>query len=66
MTLVSTNWLDKNLNKVKIIDASWHLVKNRNAVEEYNKEHIENAIFLILIKILIREKICRMNTFFHH
>ena len=37
MTLVSTNWLSENLNKVKIIDASWHLVKNRNEVEEYNK-----------------------------
>ena len=50
MTLVSTNWLDKNLNKVKIIDASWHLVKNRNAIEEYNKEHLENAIFFDLDK----------------
>ena len=47
MTLVSTSWLSENLNKVKIIDASWHLVKNRKAIEEYNKEHIENAIFLI-------------------
>ena len=45
MTLVSTDWLNKNLNEVKIIDASWHLDKNRNAIEEYNKEHIENAIF---------------------
>ena len=50
MTLVSTDWLNKNLNKVKIIDASWHLIKNRNAIEEYNKEHIENAIFFDLDK----------------
>ena len=50
MTLVSTDWLNKNLNKVKIIDASWHLVKNRNAIEEYNKEHIKNAIFFDLDK----------------
>ena len=50
MTLVSTDWLNQNLNKVKIIDASWHLVKNRNAFEEYNKEHIENAIFFDLDK----------------
>jgi len=50
MTLVSTDWLNKNLNKVKIIDASWHLVKNRNGIEEYNKEHIENAIFFNLDK----------------
>ena len=50
MTLVSTDWLNDNLTKVKIIDASWHLVKNRNAIEEYNKEHIENAIFFDLDK----------------
>jgi len=50
MTLVSTDWLNDNLNKVKIIDATWHLVKNRNAIEEYNKEHIENAIFFDLNK----------------
>ena len=34
MTLVSTDWLNENINKVKIIDASWHLAKNRNAIEE--------------------------------
>jgi thiosulfate/3-mercaptopyruvate sulfurtransferase len=50
MTLVSTEWLNKNLNKVKIIDASWHLAKNRDAIEEYKKEHIENAIFFSLDK----------------
>ena len=50
MTLVSTDWLAKNLNRVKIIDASWHLDKNRNAFEEYNREHIENAIFFDLDK----------------
>ncbi len=50
MSLVSTDWLNENLNKVKIIDASWHLVKNRNAIEEYNKEHIKNAIFFDLDK----------------
>jgi len=50
MTLVSTDWLNENLNKVKIVDASWHLVKNRNSIEEYNKEHIENAIFFDLDK----------------
>ena len=56
MTLVSTNWLNENLNKVKIVDASWHLVKNRNAIEEYNKEHIENAIFFDLDKNSNRRK----------
>ena len=50
MTLVSTDWLNKNLDRVKIIDASWHLVKTRNAIEEYNEEHLENAIFFDLDK----------------
>jgi len=50
MTLVSTNWLNQNLSKVKIIDASWHLIKNRNAFEEYKREHIRNAIFFDLDK----------------
>jgi len=50
MTLVSTLWLSKNLNTVKIIDASWHLDKNRNAIQEYNNAHIENAIFFNLDK----------------
>jgi thiosulfate/3-mercaptopyruvate sulfurtransferase len=50
MTLVSTEWLNENLSKVKIIDASWHLFKNRIAIEEYNKEHIENTIFFDLDK----------------
>jgi thiosulfate/3-mercaptopyruvate sulfurtransferase len=48
MTLVSTNWLSQNLNKVKIVDASWHLVKNRNALKEYQKEHIQSAVFFDL------------------
>ena len=39
MTLVESSWLDENINKVKIIDASWHLDKNRNALEEYNEAH---------------------------
>ena len=56
MSLVSTHWLSENINKVKIIDASWHLVKNRKAIEEYNKEHIENAVFFDLDKNSNREK----------
>ena len=46
--LVSTEWLDKNLDKVKILDASWHLPNiKRNAFEEYKLNHIINSIFLI-------------------
>jgi len=49
MSLVNTNWLEKNLTKVKIIDCSWHMPQaNRNGLEEYNKEHIPNAVFFDL------------------
>ena len=51
MSLVNTDWLEKNYNKVKIIDCSWHMPQtNRNSLEEYTKEHIPNAIFFDLDK----------------
>ena len=40
MTLVSTDWLNKNLGKVKIIDASWHL-DTRSGQEEHLKEAVK-------------------------
>ena len=44
--LVSTEWLEKNLNNVKILDCSWHLPNsNRNALKEFNTSHIKNSIF---------------------
>ena len=46
MTLVSTEWLNNNLSKVKIFDASWHLPNTkRNAKKEYEEKHIPNTIF---------------------
>ena len=51
MSLVSTEWLEKNIDKVKIIDASWHMPNvNRNAYEEYKKDHIKNALFFDIDK----------------
>ena len=51
MSIVSTEWLETNLNKVRIIDASWHMPNSqRNAYEEYSKAHIENAVFFDLDK----------------
>jgi thiosulfate/3-mercaptopyruvate sulfurtransferase len=51
MSLVNTNWLEKNLDKVKIIDCSWHMPQTkRNSFEEYQQLHIENAIFFDLDK----------------
>ena len=49
MSIVSTEWLATNLNKVKVVDCSWHLPNlNRNSKNEYDNEHIENAIFFDL------------------
>ena len=51
MSLVSTDWLEKNLDKVKIVDCSWHMPQeNRDGFEEYNSQHIKNAIFFDLDK----------------
>jgi thiosulfate/3-mercaptopyruvate sulfurtransferase len=49
--LVTTDWLDKNIEKVKILDASWHLPNaNRNSFEEYKTAHITNSIFFDIDK----------------
>tara|TARA_X000001036_G_C20523459_1_gene743099 strand:- start:212 stop:1027 length:816 start_codon:yes stop_codon:yes gene_type:complete len=49
--LVSTNWLEKNSNNVRILDGSWHLPSsNRNASEEFKNSHIENSIFFDIDK----------------
>ena len=46
MNLVSTEWLEKNLNNVKIFDASWHMPSSkRSARKEFNEKHIKGAIF---------------------
>ena len=51
MSLVDTDWLEKNINQVKVIDCSWHMpAENRNAEEEFYNEHIPNAIFFDLDK----------------
>ena len=47
MNLVSTEWLNENLNKVKIFDASWHMPNSkRNAEKEYLEQtYSKDAIF---------------------
>ena len=51
MSLVDTSWLENNIDKVKIIDCSWHMPQTqRDGFEEYCKEHIPNAIFFDLDK----------------
>ena len=49
--LVTTDWLDKHIENVKILDASWHLPNaKRNAFEEYKTKHIPNSIFFDIDK----------------
>jgi len=51
MSLINTNWLEGNLDKVKIIDCSWHMPQtDRDGFKEYKKQHIKNAIFFDLDK----------------
>ena len=51
MSLVTTRWLEDNFDKVKIIDCSWHMPQTkRDGFEEYQDQHIENAIFFDLDK----------------
>ena len=49
MSLVQTEWLEKNINSVKILDCSWHMPQTkRSGLEEYNNQHIPNSIFFDL------------------
>ena len=49
MSLVETDWLEKNLDDVKILDCSWHMPQTkRNGFEEYKKCHISKTIFFDL------------------
>ena len=49
MPLVETDWLGMNLNKVKIIDCSWHMPQTkRDGFTEYKTQHIQNYIFFDL------------------
>ena len=49
--LVSTDWLENNLNKVRIIDATWHMPNlNREPYKEYLETHISNSVFFDLDK----------------
>ena len=51
MSLVTTEWLQDNFDKVKIIDCSWHMPQvNRNGFAEYKEQHIQNSIFFDLDK----------------
>jgi thiosulfate/3-mercaptopyruvate sulfurtransferase len=49
MSLVETNWIEKNLTRIKVIDCSWHMPQTkRNGFDEYKTQHIPGAIFFNL------------------
>ena len=49
--LVSTDWLNKNLENVRIFDGSWHLPNsNRTALDEFKVAHIKNSNFFDIDK----------------
>ena len=50
-SLISTDWLEKNLENVRIFDGSWHLPNtNRNALNEFYSAHIKNSNFFDIDK----------------
>tara|TARA_B100000902_G_scaffold398812_1_gene467002 strand:- start:7759 stop:8574 length:816 start_codon:yes stop_codon:yes gene_type:complete len=51
MSLIETHELEKNIEKFKIIDSSWHMPQTqRNGFGEYKIRHIPNAIFFDIDK----------------
>ena len=45
-SVVSVEWLQENLSKVRVVDASWHLPPTgRDGSEEYIKAHIPDAVY---------------------
>ena len=52
--LVSTDWLEENLNAddIRVVDASWYLPGlNRNPLSEYAEGHIPTAVFFDIDEI---------------
>ena len=51
MSLVSTDWVEKNIGNIKIIDCSWHMPnEKRDGYKEYLEAHIKNALYFDLDK----------------
>ena len=49
--LVSTSWLEDNYQKVRIIDATWHMPSlQRDPHKEFLNEHIPRSVFFDLDK----------------
>jgi thiosulfate/3-mercaptopyruvate sulfurtransferase len=50
--LVSTSWLENNIENVRVLDGTWHMPNvKRNALNEYSNFHIKNSVFLDLDEV---------------
>ncbi len=50
--LVTTDWLSDNLDRVKIVDASWYMpAENRDCQAEYLARHIPGAVYFDIDEI---------------
>ena len=48
--LVTTDWLEENLENVRLIDGSWHMPNsNRNGLREFLNCHIDICLLLLCI-----------------
>ena len=49
--LVLTDWLNNNINKVKLIDCTWHIPNQKKmAAEEFINSHIKGSVFFDIDK----------------
>lgn len=53
--LISTSDLAANRDRYKILDGSWRMPGNGNAIEHYHEEHIPGAVFFDIDKIAFQE-----------
>lgn len=62
--LVSSTWLRQQLvnglKHIRLLDATWHLDKSRNAHQEYLKERIDGAVFFDI------DEVCDKSSPFSH
>ncbi|MGZ5920669.1 MAG: sulfurtransferase, partial [Rhizomicrobium sp.] len=47
--IVSAEWLMQNLNRVRVLDASWYMpAEKRDAKAEFEAAHIPGAVFYVI------------------
>ena len=50
MSLVSTDWVEKNINNIKLIDCSWHMPnEKRDGYKEYLKGNTYKEMYTAML-----------------